>query len=118
MDADRFLKILGWYDEVHQVNPTHDPIPNNEGDKNPSDAEVAECLCLRCEKPLNRDQGEVKTVNIRYADKFTRSYFYRLHRQCFDSDEVVERPGTKCSGANDKAWAMIAEHAMESTVSI
>lgn len=63
--------IYGWFDDATQTTPTYDP---------PHDAP-----CLFCGEPVNLD--DVRTHSMMYTAGYARrSYFYRTHRSCDETD--------------------------------
>lgn len=64
-------RIYGWFDDVDQTEPTHEP---------PRDA-----TCLFCGHQIHQD--DVRTHNLMYRGQYAaRSYFYRTHRSCAETD--------------------------------
>lgn len=66
-------QVYGWFDDPWQTEPSYDP---------PHDA-----ACLFCGQPIVPD--DVRTHSLMYADRMIyakRSYFYRTHRTCADTD--------------------------------
>jgi hypothetical protein len=64
--------IYGWFDDPEQDTPTYDP---------PRDAP-----CLFCGNPVHND--DVRTHSLMWDGPVyaKRSYFYRTHRTCAESD--------------------------------
>lgn len=62
--------LLGYFDYPGQEIPTYDP---------PHDGP-----CIVCGESLN---NPMKTISLSRADvEFPRSYFYRAHKVCYESD--------------------------------
>ena len=65
--------IYGWFDDAAQISPTHEP------------ARDAPCLYCGCE--IGPD--DVRTHSLVYRGEYAaRSYFYRTHRTCAESDRT------------------------------
>ncbi len=63
--------IYGWFDDPDQLEPTYEP---------PRDAP-----CLFCGSSVHAK--DVRTHNLMYSGQYAaRSYFYRTHRTCADTD--------------------------------
>jgi hypothetical protein len=99
---EKFLKMIGWYED-ETSSPAHEPIPNNQLAQTPSDADIAQCLCIVCENPL---AGAIATHSIRWEKNYRRSYFYRVHKSCVSTKEASQ-------AASSKAWDLIDHFGME-----
>ena len=63
--------IYGWFDDPDQVEPSYEP-PRN-------------APCLFCGGNVHAQ--DVRTHNLMYSGQYAaRSYFYRTHRTCADTD--------------------------------
>lgn len=63
-------KLYGWFDSPGQEKPAYDPPK----------------ICLFCTKPLGFyfDKSDVQCISLMgVTDK--RSYFYRVHKACYES---------------------------------
>jgi len=73
MDNQNGNVVYGWFDDPGQIQPTYDP---------PRDAP-----CLYCAHPIHAD--DVCTHSISFVGEYAaRSYFYRTHRSCADTDQT------------------------------
>jgi hypothetical protein len=65
--------FYGWFDDPHQTEPTYDP---------PHDGP-----CPICGHSISHD--DVRTHSLLfYGEYAARSYFYRTHRSCAESDKA------------------------------
>lgn len=69
-------QFYGWFDDHNQAEPTYEP---------PRDAP-----CPFCGFQIHAD--DVRTHSLMYRNEYgARSYFYRTHRTCDESDEGQTR---------------------------
>jgi len=73
--------IFGYYDEPTQTKPAHDPGPDG--------------LCPVCCSLVGKHSidNPVKTISLAVEDlkRRTRSFFFRTHRNCWDSTSPHNR---------------------------
>lgn len=73
------LDIFGWFDNNDYEKPAHDP--------------GLDTICMICGKKLS---PMMKTVSL-MKEGDTRSYFYRVHKDCYLSlteEEILEYEGS------------------------
>ncbi len=81
-------QIYGWFDDPDQERPSYEP-PRN-------------APCLFCGVPIH--SGDVRTHSLMYQGQYAaRSYFYRTHRTCAESDATN-------TSMDDVVFAMIARN--------
>jgi hypothetical protein len=69
-------RFYGWFDDPNQIEPTYEP---------PRDAP-----CPFCGFAIHG--GDVRTHSLMYRHEYgRRSYFYRTHRTCAESDKRHSR---------------------------
>lgn len=70
------LKLFGFFEDEREV-PTYEP--------------GTEVSCLLCGKPLNYPANAIKTISIyAFFHYAPRSYFYRTHKECYESTPESE----------------------------
>lgn len=73
--------IFGWFDNPLDEEPRHDPGVENG-------------LCLVCTQKLN---FPLKTICLALYDSAEKSYFFRVHKGCWDGLTEKEKSEYECS---------------------
>ena len=83
--------IIGYFTEKNQTIPEHDPGPDGK--------------CPVCALVVGRhsDNNPLKTISLMWEDRWPdRSYFFRVHKPCWEALSDGERAGIEESVLPEK----------------